>query len=310
MKLSIIVPIYNVEDCLKRCLDSFQKNKVKDFEVILVDDGSPDSSGKIADEYSEKYENYYAFHKENGGLSDARNYGLNKASGEYVWFVDSDDYITDGAIDEFFRINTEDSADVYCFTIEKRVCENPPEFISYKSYEGAKNGHDFLIFQYENGCFRPEAWRNIYKRSMLLEYDCFFTKGILHEDDEWTPRTLIKAEKIIISDFSAYVYVVRENSIMKQSKFDRHIQSLRFIIEKYESQDFGFSAKLKKLIMDRLINCYISCFAKGQFYNEKQYSLPYAFFKNKMVFGRTRIKVFLYCLNKKLFCKISKLLNR
>ena len=112
MKLSIIVPIYRVEDCLERCLSSFQNNVSKDFEVIMVDDGSPDSSGIIADNYSKKYSNYHSFHKENGGLSDARNYGLDFAQGDFIWFVDSDDYLIDGAIDEFFKINSKTMCDV------------------------------------------------------------------------------------------------------------------------------------------------------------------------------------------------------
>ncbi len=202
------------------------------------------------------------------------------------------------------------TADVYCFTIEKHEGDSPVEYISYKKYDGVKCGSDFLMFQYQNGCFRPEACRNIYNKSLLVDNECYFTKGILHEDDEWTPRVLIKANAIVVSTFSSYVYVIRENSIMKQTKFNRHIESLKFMIEKYDNQDFGFGEQLKRLILDRMINNYISCFAKGQFYKEKQYYMPYSFFKDKIVFFRTRVKVYLFCFNKRLFCAVSKFITK
>ena len=309
MKISIIVPIYKVEDYLNRCLDSFLNNNTKDFEVIMVDDGSPDTSGLIADEYEIRYANYHSYHKDNGGLSDARNYGLEKASGEYIWFVDSDDYITNGALDKFVELNSRMQADVYCFAIEKST-EQRIETITYKSYNGVKNGYDFLIYQFENGYFQPEAWRNIYKKTLLINNNCYFTPGLLHEDEEWTPRTIINAKNVVVSSFVSYTYVVRENSIMKQSNLNRHIESIKRMIDNYEKNDFGFDSKLKKLILDRFINNYISCFSKGQFYCEKCYYLPYSYFKNKIYFPRTRIKVWLFCFNKKLFCKLSKFINK
>ena len=93
MLISVIIPVYNVEDYLHYAIESLEKQTYKNFEIILVNDGSTDDSGKLCDEYSEKYSNVRVFHKENGGLSDARNFGLQYANGRYVAFVDSDDYI-------------------------------------------------------------------------------------------------------------------------------------------------------------------------------------------------------------------------
>lgn len=305
MKLSIVIPIYNVEDYLERCLNSILQNEFKDYEVLMIDDGTKDSSGLIADEYASKYENFHAFHKENGGLSDARNYGLKKASGEYVWFIDSDDYITSGSIDVFVQNEDKVKSDVYCFTIEKHSENNDIEYIEYTPINGTMNGSEFLKFQYTKGTFRPEAWRNIYRRSLLVDHDLYFEKGILHEDDEWTPRVLVKASKVLVLKHSAYVYVVRGNSIMKQQSFNKHIESIKFMIDKYVENDFGFDSELRLLILDRMINNYISTFAKGDFFNDKRYYLPYKFFKDKIAFSRTRVKVLIFCFNKKLFCKIS-----
>lgn len=310
MTLSVIIPIYNVETYLRRCLNSIQQNKFEDFEVIMVDDGSNDLSGKIIDEYAMRFSNYHAFHKANGGLSDARNYGLLRAVGEYIWFVDGDDYITSGAIDEFEKLLRKNKSDVYCFTIEKHLNDKQIDFISYTHFEGSINGIDFLKLQYLNFTFRPEAWRNIYRKAFLLENGLFFEKGLLHEDDEWTPRVLVKADSIILSPFSAYAYVVRDNSIMKQTNYVRHIESIKFMIDKYANHDFGFDQELKLLVMDRMINNYISVFAKGKFVNEKKYYLPYSFFRDKIFFTRTRVKVLIFCLSKKLFCRVSQQINK
>ena len=93
MLISIIVPVYNVENYLKECIDSILRQEFRDYEIILVDDGSKDDSGKICDEYGKKYSFISVIHKKNGGLSDARNFGLKIAKGEYILFIDSDDYI-------------------------------------------------------------------------------------------------------------------------------------------------------------------------------------------------------------------------
>lgn len=102
-KVSVIIPVYKAERFLHRCIDSLLRQTFKAFEVILVDDGSPDGSGKICDEYAEKYSFIKAFHTENGGVSSARNYGITQAQGEWICFIDSDDFVTEDYLEAFFN---------------------------------------------------------------------------------------------------------------------------------------------------------------------------------------------------------------
>ena len=104
MRFSIIVPVYNVEKYLSKCIQSLIDQDYNDYEILLIDDGSTDKSGIICEQYAKKYENIYVFHKKNGGLSDARNYGLQKALGDYILFVDSDDWIKKDILKEFSDI--------------------------------------------------------------------------------------------------------------------------------------------------------------------------------------------------------------
>ena len=103
IKVSVIVPVYNVEDYLARCLDSLVNQTLKEIEIIVVNDGSPDNSQKIIDKYAKKYLNIKAYKKENGGLSDARNYGIKKANGEYIAFIDSDDFVTTDMYEKMYQ---------------------------------------------------------------------------------------------------------------------------------------------------------------------------------------------------------------
>ena len=112
MKFSVIVPVYNVDPYLKECVDSLIDRQNVDCEILLIDDGSTDQSPQICDAYAEKYGFIFAFHKKNGGLSDARNYGIDQAKGDYLVFVDSDDWIAPGALRTFSGILSECPADV------------------------------------------------------------------------------------------------------------------------------------------------------------------------------------------------------
>ena len=124
-KLSVIVPIYNVEQYIHKCVDSILNQNFKDFELILVDDGSPDSCGKICDEYAQKDERVKVIHKVNGGLSDARNFGLEKAKGEYVSFIDSDDWVDENIYSESLKYMEENDLDIVCFDVtEVRTNKN------------------------------------------------------------------------------------------------------------------------------------------------------------------------------------------
>lgn len=202
--LSIVVPVYNVEKYIENCLNSIIENYCNGIEVILVDDGSKDNSSLICDRYVEKYDYISVIHKENGGLSSARNAGIKKAKGKYIWFVDSDDYIKKGSIKkiiDYTANNTDLILASYCdIYSDGRIVEddlpNPEQGI--KAYE----------YFYNLGSASYAAFRSICKKIFILENDLFFTEGIYHEDEDWTPRVLCSAKNFSIIPGTIYYYRV------------------------------------------------------------------------------------------------------
>lgn len=224
--LSIIVPVYNVEKFLDICLESIIKNYQSGIEIILVDDGSTDSSSKICDEYSNKYEYMKVIHKKNGGLSSARNFGIRQASGKYIWFVDSDDYIEDGSIAKIITSALKD-VDLIIgshFNIlpNGSVCEdylnNPKDNEKYP-YE----------YFYNVGNVSYAAVRFIVKKKLITENDLFFTEGIYHEDEEWSPRVLCSAKRYSVINEPIYNYRVGNPKSIMGMKNPKKVYDKLFI---------------------------------------------------------------------------------
>ena len=203
-KVSIIVPIYNVEQYLPRCIESLVNQTLQDIEIILVNDGSTDNSGKIAKEYCEKYkEKIIYLEKKNGGLSDARNYGMPYATGEYIAFLDSDDYIEKNAYEEMYNKAQEENADyVEC----DFIWEYPNKIREDKRIE-YKDKHEMLSF------VRVVAWNKLIKRSLLEENNIKFPKGLRYEDVEFTYTLIPHLEKTADVNKCFVHYTQRQNSI-------------------------------------------------------------------------------------------------
>ncbi|MBR3888615.1 MAG: glycosyltransferase family 2 protein [Clostridia bacterium] len=212
MKFSIIVPIYNIEEYLPKCLESITNQTHKDFEVLLVDDGSPDNSAQICKEYEAKDSRFKHLKKENGGLSDARNYGFKHAAGEYVFFLDGDDFITEDALE---KLNTE---------LEK----HPYDILSFNNYvysDGATEEVKSKQMDWDVGneikfmLSAPAAWRRVYKYDFWKNNNLEYKKGIIYEDLALTPGLVNYTTNIGHIDEYLYYYVVRTNSIMREVKF-------------------------------------------------------------------------------------------
>lgn len=214
--LSIIVPIYNVENYLCKCIESLlnQDLSSEEYEIILVDDGSPDRCGDICDEYANRYSNIRVVHRENGGLSAARNSGIEVAKGEYVQFVDSDDYLEPNVLKILVDKMGNDNLDILRFNYqnvneEYKVFEPnkvSKPFVDYR--DEVCGGMAFLTERLGFGCY---AWQFMIHRKMLD--DCYFKEGIYFEDIEWTPRLLLKASRVTSIDLMVYDYLIREGSI-------------------------------------------------------------------------------------------------
>ena len=195
---SIIVPVYKVEKYLPKCIDSLLNQDLaeSDYEIILVDDGSPDRCGQICDEYADKYANIRVIHQHNGGLSAARNAGIKIARGKYIQFVDSDDYLEPNVLGMLLKRMETDQLDILRFNYQN-VDEagnvfNPDkysrQFVNYS--DEITDGVTFLRERLGTACY---ACQFILKLE-LIKQSALFTDGLNYEDVEWTPRTVLKAQ--------------------------------------------------------------------------------------------------------------------
>ena len=212
MKISIIVPIYKVENYIGQCIESILAQTYEDIELILVDDGSPDNCGKICDTYAEGDSRIKVIHKENGGLSDARNVGVANASGEYIIFLDGDDYWIEPRFLENLSLRIEKNhPDVLCFNFQK-VWEDR-SVAPYFSVADLDNvgGFDAVAHAVWTAC----AWNKAVRRTLCLENDLHFMEGITSEDIDWCVRLALAAKTFDYINYCAVAYRQREGSISK-----------------------------------------------------------------------------------------------
>ena len=223
MVLSIVVPVYNVEQYLKRCLDSLlsQNLSVSDYEIILIDDGSTDGSGSICDTYAGCNSNVRVIHQANRGLSAARNSGVASANGDYIQFVDSDDYIQTDVLAGLIERIHHDSLDILRFNYENvdesdlivHPNRNPK---LYSDYSGSiTDGKDFLLNRLGFACY---ACQFIVRRDLALRFP--FTEGIHFEDTEWVTRMFPAADRVSSTDLVVYFYRIRKGSITKATRIE------------------------------------------------------------------------------------------
>lgn len=270
-KVSIVVPVYKVEKLLDRCVHSLLNQTYKNLEIILVDDGSPDSSGDICDHYSKIDTRVKVIHKLNGGLSDARNFGIEKASGDYIMFVDSDDYIDEDSVNVLVKFATQNNLDIACADayriIEFEGKENKERLIGEKSFSKVITGEEFLVKSIEDKNYSVAVWSRLYKTDLIKDKGTYFKKGIYHEDEEWSPRIMLKAKRISYIDYPFYYYVIRKNSITQLGNRNKHIKD---VIETCEDLAHQYESivednKNKKVLKDYLVRLYINTSTFGHY---------------------------------------------
>lgn len=213
--ISVIVPVYKVEKYLDRCVESITNQTYKNLEIILVDDGSPDNCSKMCDEWAQKYSRIKVIHKENGGLSDARNAGLDVAAGDYISFVDSDDWISTEYIEKLYASIKKNDADIsecnVYYSYDERYTEYNNDSAAY--YDNNEAIMDAYIRLYH---IKTIVWNKLYRRQLLD--DIRFPKGKLHEDEFFTYLALGKASSFVHIEDYLYYYRQRADSIMGQSQ--------------------------------------------------------------------------------------------
>lgn len=209
MKFSVVVPVYNVEKYLDQCLESLKAQDFSDFEVICVNDGSTDHSREMLEVWETKFPQMKVIDRENGGLSAARNTGLEVVKGDYVVFVDSDDWVELNMLSRLAAMV--DGVDMVCFACRRTDNEScdilAPEQSDGWSYY---NRHALEARIVPFVC----VWQRCYRREFLIENNLFFREGILHEDNEFTPRACLKAQSVKVISDVLYNYRVRPGSIM------------------------------------------------------------------------------------------------
>ena len=219
-KLSIIVPVYGVEKYIDKCLNSLVKQSLKEIEIIVVNDGTKDNSQKIIDKYVKKYpDKIKSYIKENGGQGSARNYGLKKATGEYIGYVDSDDFVEKDMYKKLYNKAKENNYDIV-------VCGN------YNVSEDYQNKNiDAFINNYntdlENIFFGKMAvWNKIYKRDILIKNKLEFKEKVWYEDLAFTLKAIMNSNTFAFIDEPLYDYLIREGSTMNNSNVQRNLEIL------------------------------------------------------------------------------------
>ena len=218
-KVTVIVPVYNVEKYIDKCLNSLVNQTLKDIEIIMVNDGSPDNSQEIIDKYVKKYpKKVKSYIKENGGQGSARNFGLEMAEGEYIGYVDSDDYIELDMYEKLYNGAKKSDLDIV-------ICG---------SYNVTEDGNKTIELDREifkdkkkNAFFgRMAVWNKIYKKELLLNTNATFRSKLWYEDLDFTLKVLSKAKKVGYVNKPFYNYLLRQGSTMNNSNIDRNLEIL------------------------------------------------------------------------------------
>lgn len=274
--VSIIIPVYNVEKYIQRCLESLVNQTFDDYELIIVNDGSPDNSEKIIKKYEKKYKNIIRYYKkENGGLSDARNYGLSKAKGEYVIFVDSDDYVENTFVKKLYDKAIENDSDITICGVLDEI-EKSGNQVIYKNYIPKKGvSIDEDKKQLLN---RFAAWNKMYKIDLFG--DLKFEKGKIYEDLRLIPKLYLKANRISYVDEPLYHYIIRDGSIMTSSGIQKNldiISAFDDVIAYFKKQNKykEFKDEIEFLAIDHLLIATGVRIAKMSTYKELSKNLKY-----------------------------------
>ena len=221
--LSIILPVYQVEEYIEKCIISIEEQDISHdlYELIVVNDGTKDNSIKLVENLQKKYSNINIVHKENGGLSSARNFGLKYATGKYIWFIDSDDYIDPYTLKKLVTEATTYDLDLLCFSNKDiYISNNKTIYPKNKKPKEIVSGLEFLK-NYELGVV---AWAHIAKKELYDKYNIRFTEGIYHEDYEYILTIYKYCSKIKYLDIHPYNYIIKAGGTITTSNNISHIR--------------------------------------------------------------------------------------
>lgn len=244
-KVSVIVPVYNVEHYLAKCLDSLVNQSLQNIEIIIVNDGSKDGSGNIIQQYSEKYsDKIKAFTKENGGLSDARNFGIDQATGDYLGFVDSDDYVSGTMFEDMLNLAEKNDAEMVICNIQK---VNEDGNVTQKLTQ-IPNMPEKIVLEKHFSVFSDLSYfacNKLFKRELFINKR--FKKGVHFEDIQLIPQLLLECKILAQSQNFHYQYLERADSISKTHN-EKGLDILKAVEDVEEVfKNSKYSSKIKEL---------------------------------------------------------------
>ncbi|MCQ2562784.1 MAG: glycosyltransferase [Alphaproteobacteria bacterium] len=267
-KISIIIPVYNVEKYLRRCLDSVLNQTFQNWTAICVDDGSPDNSGKIADEYAKKDKRFIVIHQKNGGLSVARNTAMKYVKTKYVMYLDSDDFIHPQTMEIVYNLAEQNNVDIVSFeyqNVEPDIkIDSFPKYSVSKNYKKRKlqfcvteneHKHSLLRNKWVKHCI---VVRNLYKYSFI--HNIQFIPGIIMEDFPWWNHIVSKKPIIIKTDFPLYYYVNNINSITNVTSFFKYVKSLsvgiKYVFDLYDKKSKEYKYISREMLWPFIVRMY------------------------------------------------------
>lgn len=294
--ISIVVPVYNVIDELNRCVESIRRQTYDGLEVILVDDGSTDGSGELCDKYAAEDHRFRVIHKKNGGLSSARNAGLQVATGDWLLYVDSDDAITPDACEGFMEVANGSEADLILGDAVHETAAGEERML-HDCLEPMQDwpARDAIIKLIKSHEFYAPACFCMYKTRNLKDQNLYFVEGLLHEDMEMQPRVFLSAHIISYTGKIFYRYIDRSSSIMNAAKKAERANALRYI---YQDWKMRFEAvedvELRRVLYGHLAKCYLhSCLELGDM-NLRKAGINWRFLFDYGLDGKERAKALLY----------------
>ncbi|MFI3266044.1 MAG: glycosyltransferase [Rikenellaceae bacterium] len=287
MKISVIIPIYCVEEWVEKCINSIIDQGGGDIELIVVDDASTDNSMQIVQRLLSdvKFSVVYITHEVNRGLSAARNSGIRAASGDYIYFLDSDDMLAPNALNSLLEATTNECWDVIVGNY--KVLSEEGSYVSQRyNKRAAYDNNDQIVRAFVDGYIPVMAWNKLVKREYLSSNNLMFMEGVLHEDELWSFKLITTSEKLLMLGDTTYLYNVRQGSIMttpeivarrSRSMIDIFAQMTNIYISKNRSsiiasylERFAFQCylqakgfKLYKEIRDIQKQIKIGCFSKA-----------------------------------------------
>ena len=302
--ISIVVPIYNMEKYLDKCINSIINQTYKNIEIILVDDGSTDKSSKIINKYKKLDKRIKAYYKKNGGLSDARNYGIDKATGEYIGFIDSDDYIEKNMYETLYNNIIKYNADIsvvgFNVVYESTDIKNRVEYQEVTDKLEIYNRKEAFDLLFDANKFGNFAWNKLYKKELFKNIKYPLCKKM--EDLGTTYKLVEISNKIVYEPLKLYNYFQRSGSIMnnKDLKFMKDIYLLSYERFIYYDNKYGFNIDNHNNMISTLLFIYSYVEDEDKLYKDilKRVHLLKII---KYLNNKEKIKIFILKLNHKLF---------